>query len=466
MSIIELIAAHLVGTNYESLSDKTVEVTKKQILDTLAATIGGSTCSISGEIEGLAETVKSWGGRRESSLVGFGGRVPAPQAAFLNGVLAVRLDFDDTHVRGFNIHISRGVVPTALAMAERQRGISGKELITAVALGHDLSFRLRQAGGNSMDSAFGMITNFFGAAASAGKILGLNAAQFGAAMGLTFHQLSGAQSSPGTAGAGASIKGLNNGVACKTGIISCLLAEKGFTGSLNFLEETNKRNFYQTFFRGVYLPQYLTADLGKTFNGIFNNQKEYPCCHGQHTAIEATLNLIKRDNIQARDVAEVLLRISPGDYDYLASPSEKKKSPQNIIETQFSIYWGVASAICYGETTIRNFSASAYSNKNIWEMLGKVSARPEPEFTKQESFTPVIVEIKTRDGSKHSGRLDYPFGSTQNPMTMKDTAAKFKHCCRYSARPIPEENQDKVISLFENLERVKDVGRISRLVSG
>ena len=78
-----------------------------------------------------------------------------------------------------------------------------------------------------MESSFGMITNFLGATAAAGKILGLNQAQFGAAMGLTFHQVSGAQSSPGTAGAGASIKGLNNGVACKTGIISCPAGREG-----------------------------------------------------------------------------------------------------------------------------------------------------------------------------------------------------------------------------------------------
>ena len=97
--------------------------------------------------------------------------------------------------------------------------------------------------------------------------------------------------------------------------------------------------------------------------------------------------------------------------------------------------------------------------------MGKVSARPESEFTKQESFTPVIVEIKTRDGRTHTARLEYPFGSTQNPMSLKDTAAKFKHCCQYSVNPIPEENQDKVISLIENLEKVKDVGRIVRLVS-
>jgi 2-methylcitrate dehydratase PrpD len=464
--MLDVITRYLVKTNYESLPAAAIEAARKQILDTLGAMVGGSTCSISGEIEGLVEMVKRWGGCRESSLIAFGGRVPAPQAAFVNGVLAVRLDFDDTQVRGLRIHISRGIVPTAMAIAERQKGVSGKELITAVALGHDLSFRIRQGGGNSMESSFGMIPNFLGATAVAGKIMGLNETRFGAALGLTFHQISGAQSSPGTAGAGASIKGLNNGVACKTGIISSLMAEKGFTGSLDFLEEKNKRNFYQTFFRGIYLPQYLTADLGKTFNGVLASQKEYPCCHGQHTSIKATLNLMKQYDIQARDIAGVMLRVSPGDYEYLASPPEKKKSPQNIIETQFSLYWGVASAIYYGQATIRNFSVLSLREKPIWDLMSRISARPETDLESEDGFSPAIVEITTRDGKIHTGRIDYPFGSPQTPMSLKDTAAKFKHCCQYSVIPIPEENQDKLINLVENLEKVNDVSRLTRLVSG
>lgn len=465
MSVIDIVTSHLAETRFESLPVKVVEVTKKQILETLAATVGGSTCNISGEIERLVDLVKDWGGKKESSLVAFGGRVPAPNAAFMNGILCVRLDFDDTQVRGLNIHISRGIVPTAFAMAERQGSISGREFLTAVTLGHDLSFRLRKAGGNDMESSFGMITNFFGATAAAGKILGLNAAQLNAALGLTFHQLSGAQSSPGTAGAGASIKGLNNGIACKTGIISVLLAERGFSGSLDFLEENNKRNLYQTFFRGVYLLPALTTDLGKIFTGVYTSQKEFPCCHGQHTSIEATLALIKEQDIQADDVVEVVLHISPGDYNYLASPPERKQNPQNIIEAQFSLYWGVASALVYREATIKNFTEDALYHTGIKGMVNKISARPEADLVNKEGFAGAIVEIKTKNGRIHSRRLDYPFGSPENPMSFADVADKFKQCCHYSAKPISVENQDKVIQMVADIEQVKDVGRIIPLLA-
>ena len=465
MRIIDTIGKNLVETTVESLPPEVVDVTKKQILDTLAAAVGGTTCSIAGEINKLVELVKDWGGKEESSLIGFGGRVPAPNAAFVNGILCVRLDFDDTQVRGLKIHLSRAIVPPAFAMAERQGNIGGKEFLTAVALGHDLAFRLRQAVGQDVNASFGMVTNFFGAAASAGKILGLSKEQFGTALGLAFHQISGAQSGPGTAGAGASIKGLNNGIAAKAGVTSALLAERGFTANSDFLETSNKKNMYGLFFQGLYSPELLVSGLGKIFTGPHTSQKEFPCCHGQHTAIEAALDLVKRHGVRPDQVAEVLLHISPGDYDYLASPVEKKQNPQNIIETQFSLYWGVASAIVYGEANIRNFTSKALQDMRIWEMVRKISARPEKDLVIGEGFTPAILELKTKEGEVYTERVDSPFGSPENPMSYENVAEKFRHCCEYSIRPIPTKAQEQVIRLIGEIEEVKDVSEIVRLLS-
>jgi len=168
MRIIDTVIDHLYETEFADLPASVVEVSRKQVLDTLAAMVGGSTCEISGEISGLGSLVKSWGGSPESTIAAFGGRVPAPNAAFVNGILCVRLDFDDTQVKGLKIHVSRSIIPTVFAVAEYKGQVNGRHLLTAVAVGHDLSLRLRRAVGGEADSSFGMITNFFGAAAAAG----------------------------------------------------------------------------------------------------------------------------------------------------------------------------------------------------------------------------------------------------------------------------------------------------------
>ncbi len=458
MGVLDTVTTHLSEMNFEALPSVLIEVTKKQILDTLAATVGGSTCDVSGELSGLVELIKEWGGKEESSIVAFGGKVPAANAAFLNGTLAVRLDFDDTHADMVHNHVSRAVVPTAFAVAERRGNVNGKELITAVALGYDLSARMKQAVGRDADSAFGMTTNFFGATATAGKILGHTSEELKTALGLALNQISGAG-----AYARSNLKGLSNGFAAKGGVLSALFADKGFSSSMDFMEPVAKNNFYDQFYHGYYWPWLITQDLGKVFAGTSASQKEFPCCHGQHAAIKAALGLIREHAISPEDVASVELRLSPMDYSLLGTPLERKQDPQNIIETQFSLCWGVAGAIVYGEVGIGNFGEEALRDTRVREMARKVFPRSEVELG-GHGFTPAIVKILTNDGAAYSRRVEFPFGSPRNPMSFADVAAKFRHCCQYSVRPIPHENQDKVINMARDLEEVGDVGAIMRLL--
>lgn len=290
MSVLDMITRNLVDINYEALPADVVKETKKQILDMLGVMIVGSTCSISGELNGLVDLVKEWGGKEESTIIAFGGRVPAFNAAFVNGTLCVRRDFDDTQVTDLVfMHPSRSIVPTAFAMAERQGDINGKEFISAAALGHDLECRILAAVGRRASGSIYQSTSFFGATATAGKILGLNEEKLRYALGLAYHQVCGASGGGGGAGVD-SIKGISNGFACKAGIVSTLLAERGFTIEWDFLEAKNRKNFYEMFFDGAYWPKILTAELGKVFMGLDTAQKDYPCCHGMPVALSATLS--------------------------------------------------------------------------------------------------------------------------------------------------------------------------------
>jgi 2-methylcitrate dehydratase PrpD len=85
--------------------------------------------------------------------------------------------------------------------------------------------------------------------------------------------------------------------------------------------------------------------------------------------------------------------------------------------------------------------------------------------TREYGFPPAAVDIKTRDGRLYSIQVDFPFGTPGNPMAFTDVILKFKECCRYSARPIPMENQDKAIRMVGNLEEIDDVGRFARLLA-
>ncbi len=137
--ITSIIARNIVNVEYKDLPLKTVEATKRDILDTLGVSLAASTrdpwC------REVAEFVKEGGGKEEASIIAFGGKVPSWMAALANGALAHALDYDDIHDDAY-VHAGVTTVIPAFAIAERMGRVSGKDFITAVTLGLDLSCRL------------------------------------------------------------------------------------------------------------------------------------------------------------------------------------------------------------------------------------------------------------------------------------------------------------------------------------
>ena len=88
-----VIAKHLACGRYDDLPADAVEATKKSILDALAV-ISGASGTVPGCRE-LAELVLDAGGKPESTIIGFGGRVPAWMAAFATRYDAERIGNGD-----------------------------------------------------------------------------------------------------------------------------------------------------------------------------------------------------------------------------------------------------------------------------------------------------------------------------------------------------------------------------------
>ena len=134
-------ARHFAKTKFEDLSSDVVEATKKEILDLLGVALGGA--SQPGATH-VCDLVMKWGGREESSIIGKSQKVPAPNAAQVNATMAHALDFDDVHEAAV-MHPGIASIPVVIAAGEARGGLSGKELITSVALGVDMMCRLALA---------------------------------------------------------------------------------------------------------------------------------------------------------------------------------------------------------------------------------------------------------------------------------------------------------------------------------
>jgi len=174
--VMAALSVYIAQAPRKALPAAVAEKTKHHVLDTLAAMVSGSRLLPGRK---AISYVKSLGGAKEACVVGSRIVTNAVNAALANGMCAHADETDDSHAASLT-HPGCGVVPAALAMAERERR-GGSALLRAVALGYDVGcrltlsldpYRFREAGHST--HSFGPT---FGAAAAAAALAGLKAPQ-------------------------------------------------------------------------------------------------------------------------------------------------------------------------------------------------------------------------------------------------------------------------------------------------
>ena len=160
----------------DQLPAEVLAATRLNLRDTLACATAGLSAPGVGEVLDL---VRSWGGAPQAGIWCTGERVPAPHAAWVNGVMAHARDYDDTHDAAV-LHAGVSVIPAALAAAELRGGCSGAELVAGIAVGLELACRLGLAtrigiieSGFIYSSLFG----YFGATAAAARCFAIIASR-------------------------------------------------------------------------------------------------------------------------------------------------------------------------------------------------------------------------------------------------------------------------------------------------
>ena len=180
MDSIGLFVKHIVKTDYNDLPPAVIENTKKLIIDSIGTGIAGQNAT--GCSEALA-VIKAWQGIPEATVLLSDFRCPAPWAGMLNSIFMHALDFDDTLDESAH-HANASVLPSALAVAEAKGGVSGRDLICAVALGHDVSCRIALSLKTPLSWTRASTCGFFGATTSAAKVMGLDGEKLWNAFGL------------------------------------------------------------------------------------------------------------------------------------------------------------------------------------------------------------------------------------------------------------------------------------------
>jgi len=461
------LADTVVSVKYEDLSAEAVEVTKTDILDTLGVAIAASTTTPA--CREMADLVKEMGGKEESTIIAYGGKVPSYMAAFVNAALAHSLNYDDLY-DAYEAHPGIVLLPSALAVAERVGRVSGKEFITAFTLGLDVMGRLGRAVmppillrewmlyGWLLPQIYG----YFGAATVAGRLLRLDEDKMVSAFGLAYCQTAGNRQTH----YGGADKGIYPSYPAKAGVLSALMAQRGIGGPRNSLE--GEAGLFKVYFQGEYDSASLIADLGKHFDGVNLGFYAFPCCGQTHAYITTTLQMVDEHKIQPQEVEAITVFVGPK-AQRLCEPLHNRRNPQNMTDAQLSIPFVVATAIAKGKPRIKHFTSEGIKDPEILRLSNKVTWQSDPECDRQygTGSQRARVEIKLRGGKEVScEQKGFRYGNPRNPISKGELVEKFRDCTSYSARLLPKDSVEKVIEMVANLEEVDDVSQIIRLISG
>lgn len=443
------IAQHIVQAQAGELPDATVRATCRDILDTLGCMLGGSSAPGIDTLRGLAA---HWGGREEASVVLSGLRVPAHQAALVNGAMAHALDFDDTHDRASMIHPGAPVLAAAMAASELRGSVPGGEFVLAVALGLDVACRVALGAPEDRGWHRTAAMGVFGAAAAASRLLGLNAPQVEHALGIALSQASGTRQCIDD---GALTKRFQAGQAASAGVLSAVLASSGFTGASNVF--AGRYGFLPMYQPGHYDASALTARLGDVWEGDQVSLKPYPCFRPSHPAIDAAIALHRELDIDhATRIATVTLETDPRCFTDQFEGGAHKRQPRHVIEAQFATPFLVATGLLHGHVRISD--VAGLGDPTILALADRIDGRSVPD--RPRGWAKLMIRLA--DGRTGSHEVIRATGSPDVPIPDDALDAKFRDCAMNAVSSIPSVSIDSTIAFVRNLVRQPDVCRLLR----
>ena len=440
MDVTRTLARFLVEHRYADIPQGVRHEAARSFLNWVGCAVGGS-CHET--VERALAALAPFSGPAEATVLGRGDRLDIMQAALMNGITSHTFDFDDTHLKTV-IHPSGPVASAILALAER-KPVSGADFLHAFILGVEVECRI----GNSVYPAHYDVgwhitgtAGVFGAAAAAGRLLGLSAQQMTWALGIAATQSSGLREMFGTM-----CKPFHPGNAAKNGLLAALLAQQNFTSSNHGIEA--KRGFANVL-STLFKPEEITARLGETWEIALNTYKPFACGIVIHPAIDGCIQLRNERKLKAEDIESIALRTHP-----LVLELTGKKTPQVGLEGKFSVYHSAAVAIIHGAGGEAQYSDACVRDPKVIALRDRVSANADAAMHEDQ----VHIAIRLKDGRTLEKFVEHAVGSLDRPMSDADLEAKFRGLAEGI---LSGSETDKLIRLCWEVGKLKDAAEVAR----
>ncbi|WP_323032484.1 MmgE/PrpD family protein [Paracoccus sp. (in: a-proteobacteria)] len=447
----EEFAAWSSAFNSAAAGSDLLDAARLNLFDTLACSVAGLTAPGVPEMLGL---VRDWGGKPEATVLWSDLRLPAPQAAWINGIMSHARDYDDTHDKAI-LHAGVSVIPASFAAAEiAGRPVTGPEFHSGVMVGLELLCRLGMAtriglieSGFIYSSLFG----YFGATAAAARILKLSPADTVNALGIAFSQAAGTHQVTRDA---ALTKRMQPGFAARAALTSVAMARAGIRGAQKTFEGEDGlgRIYLQSQLDGAVLRD----GLGERFHFVDLAYKPYPCCRFNHTAIDAALQLREQPGFDWRKVQRIEALTNNQAYEAIGTPLAIRQVPTTVVQAQFSICYTIACALVNGQAGLADFAQEALTRPDVREVCAKVQPVVDPEIERVwgRSVGPTRIVAHCENGV-FTAQVDEAKGSLATPMSASEWHRKLEDCVGFGG--FGGELADRFETTVQALEQSSDV---------
>lgn len=428
------LATYVCNLKFEEIPTQCVKRIKLAILDTIGCILLGTSTEAGRAVRKYAEKSDT---KLESRILGTNTKVSCINAALVNGTMGHEFDYDDGVSTALGVHAGIMIIPAALAIAEKEK-VSGKEFITSVIAGYELSCRVGRAIEKVQHAP--ILIGTFGATVASARLMDANCDQLINALGICGSLSPLRPFDPALAGV--MVKDMWAGWSNSFGVFCASLAIEGLTGPKDALDPA--KGFFKAAAQNENIDtEPLTKGLGKTYLWMDGHYfKPYPSCRGTHVTLDAVLRLVQEHQIDPQKIKQILV---------LGRPIVcTLKGLFNPISARFSTPYVVAAAIVSGRLTLDEFSKDKLQDPIIAKLASKVKTLTDPNIPEYpHAHGPVEVIITFRDGSTIMSRA-----IEDRSLNYDEVLNKFRE---NASRVLNKEKVNRILELSKNLEKLENV---------
>jgi 2-methylcitrate dehydratase PrpD len=439
--VTERLAEFLVASRWEDIPDAVRREGVRSLLNFVGGALGGCRDEA---VTLAAKVLAPYFGPPQATIIGRSERTDALNAAFFNAVSANVLEYDDTHLATV-IHPGAPVAPGLFALAERRR-VSGAALVHALILGIEAECRIglgvmptHYRRGWHITATCGI----FGAAAAAGKLLGLDKTHMAWALGHAATQSAGLVESLGSMS-----KSIGVGNAARNGLAAALFAEASFTAAERAIE--GRYGFAPVTSDSVTLGA-ITGGLGESWEILANCYKPYPCGVVLFPVIDACLELRARHAPAPGRIAQIIVR---------GHPLLRERADRPLVETgreaKVSLQHSVAVALLQGAAGLAQYEDRCVADPAVRALRARVAVE-EDESVPVEA---ALVTLRLTDGTSLAEHVRHGRGTPGRPMSDDELDAKVRELIASGA---PRVDAPGLIAAIRAIPGEADSARIVRL---